>query len=366
MRVSVPFTYKVTAVPYKHQNEATLMMVENMWVEVPDIEPEDLDLAMVVRDLEGNEVERIYGHAGQTWVKDSRDAQDLPFYEQHLWVADREKFRFRDDKLELDSQLKDVVILGSIGILRAKTALYFENSYALSQSFYDSDEGVMFLEKTVESEKARKVRTSDRDKRMERARRIAQDYAIAVNGELYYRVSEPCLIVTDYYGRYAEVKWRFGCPDFVTDTGARQNSGYPVSAKDFGRINEFFSAAGNSIKGDFSCEVHDDRYFTLAADKIALVADAQRIVNDELHNSRPTAFILKWCQLRDHLEGMWNGSEGRVAFRDFLSRDDFDFNTLAGYIEEIDAIAPDIGAKGLRMWDSRLVSPEIRANAPQP
>lgn len=197
MRISVPFSYQVKAIPYKHKLESNLRMVENTWVDVPDVDGSNLALALVVQDVEGQDVERIYTYAGEFWVKDTRGDDDLPFDSQHLPAAGQRIPEARDSShLSRDRSISELAaaakLLGQVGMLRTRTAGV--GAYEARNWMVNGQYGPEFIEVTAETEKARNVSSSTREERLQRAMILAQKHSIAVDGVLYHRVAEPCIV----------------------------------------------------------------------------------------------------------------------------------------------------------------------------
>lgn len=372
MRISVPFSYQVTAIPYKHKLESNLRMVENTWVDVPDVDASHLALALVVRNVEGQDVERIYAYAGEFWVKDGRADSDLPFVSQHLPAAGQKIPEARDSShhspvRETSESAAATKLLGRVGMLRARTAGI--TAYEARQWMVNGQDGPEFIEVTVESEKARSVTSSTREKRLQRARTLAQNHTIAVDGVLYHRVAEPC-IVAGFGVLSRGVSWSFGCPDFLTPAVISKYRGYPVSAKDFDRVHDWFDTPDHTVSIGFSFDVVDEAHFKVKADRIALASCAQRIVMDGLSNAKTTPYIAKWCEVRDWYAAMCKDNEGQLSQGEMLAKDEGDFERLAGLIEELAEFEESRGyggidPQGLRMWDTRAVSLEMTQAAPR-
>ncbi|MCS4088889.1 hypothetical protein [Rhizobium sp. BK176] len=371
MRISIPFSYSVKAVEFKHKLPSNLTMVEKAWVEVPDVDASELDLALVVRSSAGLDIERVYAFAGQFWVKDNREAADLPFVAQHLSAAGRpipsSSGSGHHEREREKSELEEVTkLLGKVGILRTRTAGI--GRWEAKQWLYNTPDGFDFLEKTVESERARAVTGSDREERLRRAQRIALEQTICVDGQLFHRVAEP-VIASGHYG--LKMQWTFGCPDFLSEAGISKNGGYPVSAKDFNRIHEWFDTDNRAVDVDFSFDVVDDRNFKIRADRIALLSGLQRAIKDGLSNTNSTPYIAKWCQLRDWVSDLWQGPDGKLSSKEVLEKDDREFDALAGVFEELMEFgeSPRYGSlsvQGLKMWDSRAVSLAVKQRNMQP
>ncbi|MDW9481132.1 hypothetical protein GOB57_21030 [Sinorhizobium meliloti] len=372
MRISVPFSYQVKAIPYKHKLESTLTMLENMWVDVPEMEAGNLALALVVRDVEGRDIERVYACGGDFWVRDSRNEGDLPFLEQHLPAAGQRIPGTRQSAHPLLRESEELsgatTLLGKVGMLRTRTAGI--GGREARHWIVNRPEGHEFIEITVDTEKARSVSSSDREERLQRARRLAMDQTIAVDGVLYHRVAEPCIISDSNH--CTEMKWRFGCPDFLTPAGIAKNSGYPVSAKDFERVHDWFDEPDRAVTMRFSFDVLDETYFKIRADRIALVSSAQRVVSDGLYNENTTPYIAKWCELRDCLAALLRAPDAPLTAAGMLARDDHDFERLAGLLEEIGEFGETrryggkLDLQGLKMWDSRAVALEMAHGGPHP
>lgn len=366
MRISVPFSYKVSATPYKHKLPLTMSMVENTWVDVRDVDAENLSLALVVRNASGRDVERVYTHAGEFWVKDERGATDLPFLSQHLPAAGQAIPEARTSshysRTDEESQLTAATrLLGQVGMLRTRTAGV--GAYEARKWMFNGQNGPEFIEVTVESEKARNVTQSTRDERLQRARTLAHNQCIAVDGVLYHRVAEPCLVSQS--SMYCEVRWTFGYPDFFTPEGLSKNQGYPVSAKDFDKVHDWFDTSDREAKVAFSFDVIDETPFRTQADRIALVANAQRVVMHGLSNDKSTPYIAKWCEVRDCLVALWQGGDGKLAPSAMLDRDETDFDQLAGLLEDLGQFGEkaqygrELDLQGLKMWDGRAFSLDL-------
>ncbi|MCV9964567.1 hypothetical protein OIU34_22005 [Pararhizobium sp. BT-229] len=371
MRISVPFSYKVSATPYKHKLPSTMSMVENAWVDVPDVDVENLLLALVVRDAAGRDIEHVYTYAGEFWVKDERGAGDLPFLSQHLPVAGQKIPEARTSshfsRADEESQLTAATnLLGKVGMLRTRTAGV--GAYEARNWMFNGQNGPEFVEVTVESEKARNVTSSTREERLQRARTLAHNHCISVDGVLYHRVAEPCLVSRS--SMYCEVRWTFGCPDFFTPEGLSKNHGYPVSAKDFDRVHDWFDTSAKAAKVDFSFDVLDESPFRTRADRIALVSSAHRVVADGLSKENSTPYIAKWCEVRDYLAALWQGEEGKLTPASMLERDEADFDRLAGLLDDIGQFGEkrkyggELDLQGLKMWDGRTFALEIAARGP--
>lgn len=351
MRISVPFSYDVKAVPFRHKLESNLKMLEYVWVDVPEVRACDVEPVMTVSDADGNEIERVFGYAGMFWVKDARGFDDQAFLPQHLLAAGQKVPKPSNDRYSKEDPVKTAVTqLGQIGMLRMRTAGL--EDYYFRQFLYNGQEGKEFFEKTVESEGAKKVSASNRDQRMARAGRLASEHAIAVDGVLYHRVAEPTISTGKYWPH--TVEWKFGCGDFITEAGLR-DAGYPVSAKDYERIPDWFEREAMS-KLAFRFDVFDETCFQLKTDRMALVASAQRVVSAGLSNTRSTPFIQSWCALRDHLQAMWTGPDGAISREEFLSLDIGEFERLAELLEHTGSFGVDLDLQGLKMWDSRAVA----------
>jgi hypothetical protein len=370
MRISIPFTYQVNAVPYKHKQSTNLTMLENVWVEIPEVAAEWLELALTIRDTNGNALERVYAYGGEFWVKDSRCDDDLPFLKQHLSAAGQRVPEQRVTQLgrrDQDEAEEATKLLGFVGMLRTKTAGL--DRYEANKSMLRGENGPEFLERTVETERARSLRDSTREDRLHRALRIAQKHTITVDGDLYHRVAEP----TVYCKSSIVAEWRFGCHDYMTEPGISKSNDYPLSAKDFDRINELFDRDTYAVRVGFAFEVLDGRHFKVKAERIALVSAAQRIVTDGLYSGNSTPYIHTWCRLRDQLNFMWQGEDGsRLTGDQLLSKDIGEFEALAGLIEGLAAFGEprryggDLDLQGLRMWDARTVSVQLSSTGPKP
>jgi hypothetical protein len=351
MRISVPFSYDVKAVPFRHKLESNLKMLEHVWVDVPEVRASDVESVITVSDAEGNEIERVFGYGGMFWVKDARGVGDPEFLPQHLIASGQKVPKQSNDRFSKEDSVKNAVTqLGQIGMLRMRTAGL--EDYYFRQFLYNGPEGKAFVEKTVESEAAKKVSASNRDQRMARAGRLASEHAITVDGVLYHRVAEPSMSTGKYWPH--KVEWKFGCGDFLTEAGLR-DAGYPVSAKDYERIPDWFERESTS-KLEFRFDVLDETYFRLKTDRMALVASAQRVVSNGLANTRSTPFILSWCAMRDHLQAMWTGTDGVLTKEEFLNLDIGEFERLAELLEHTGSFGVDLDLQGLRMWDSRAVA----------
>lgn len=360
MQVTVPVAYSVTAIKFKHQLESNLTMMENLTVDIQDVDAESLDFAMVVSDLEGRELERVYGYNGKFWIRDSRGEGDMPFLSQHLDLVGQNisKRSGGYDVFSSSGQYRSAIEarlskVGEVGLLRYATGDLSDHLYR--EHAYNGRGGVEFLEKTVESERARNVTVSNREVKLANARLAAHTGCIAVDGVNYRRVSEPCLLVATAYDYSA--KWMFGAPNFVdTSSSNRQTSGYPVSMRDFGRLHEWFpSRRDRALNVDFVVEVMDESYFTRPADRIGILADATNIVESSLGKGESTPFIHKWCEVRDMLVDMWKVDGGRATTQQVLEIDESEYEKLAGLVEEIAQLG-DVPDRGLRMWDSRVVT----------
>lgn len=373
MRISVPFSYQVTAIPYKHKLESNLRMVENTWVDVPDVDASNVTLALVVRNVEGHDAEHVYAYAGEFWVKDTRGDGDLPFRSQHLPATGQKIPEARDSSyLSRGRETSDLAaatkLLGKVGMLRTRTAGIA--AYEARNWMVDGQDGPEFIEVTVESEKARNVRSSTREERLQRAKTLAQNCSIAVDGVLYHRVAEP-VIVAGSGSLSRGVGWVFGCPDFLTPAGISKYRGYPVSAKDFGKVHEWFDTPDRAVEIGFSFDVVDEAHFKTKADRIALASCAQRVVIGGLSNTKTTPYIAKWCEVRDWYAAMWKGDGVQLTDGEMLSRDEGDFERLAGLMEELVAFPESreyggIDPQGLKMWDNRAVSLELTQGRPAP
>jgi hypothetical protein len=360
MRISVPFSYKINAIPFKHKLSSSLSMIENAWVEVPDIESEDLVLALVVTDTDDRPVEHVYTYAGKFWVKDDRGQGDLPFRSQHLPAAGQPipdastspYFARANEERQL-SVVTD--LLGKVGMLRTMTAGIGE--YEARKWLFNGQLGPEFIEVTVESERARGVTSSTRQERLERAIMLAHNNCIAVDGVLYYRVLEPCIVSQSNRGD--EILWTFGCPDFFTEKGLSKNRGYPVSVKDYDKIHDWFDTADRSVQVNFSLDVVDESPFTARLDRVALVSNAHRVVADGLYNGHSTPYIAKWCEVRDTLSSLWQGLEGKLSRSAMLERPESDFDLLACALDELGQFGEksryghNLDMQGLKMWDGR-------------
>jgi hypothetical protein len=374
VRISIPFSYQVAAIPFRHQLESNLSMVENTWVDIPEVDGTSLDLALVVRDAEGRDVERVYTYAGEFWVKDTRDEGDLPFVSQHLPAAGR-KIPVATDSARpsrerwMNELTTAFDLLGKVGMLKTRAAGI--GSYEARNWMVNGLNGPEFIEMTVESEKARNVSSSTREERLARARALAENHSIAVEGGLYHRVDEPCIVAgSGILG--SGLGWVFGCPDFLTPAGITKYHGYPVSPKDFDRLHDWFDKFDRAISVAFSFEVVNELPFVVKSDRIALVSCAQRIVTDGLSNVNSTPYIGRWCEVRDCLVGLWRGNDGKLTPSEMLAREDGDFEQLAGLIEELGYYEETLkrgGAnllQGFKMWENRTVSLELARRGPQP
>jgi hypothetical protein len=373
MRISIPFSYRVTAIPFKHKQPSNLSMVENAWVEVPEVDAAALELALVVRDTHGRDIERVYALGGEFWVKDSRDETDMPFVGQHLRASGRStpetrsahRHEIERAKGELDAS---IALLGKIGMLRTRSADI--GTYEAKQWLYTTPAGFEFVEKTVESERARNMTVSTREERLNRARKLALEQSICVDGQLFHRVPEP-VIASGRYGN--TMSWRFGCPDFLTEEGISKNGGYPVSAKDFDKIHDWFDTDRQEASLDFSFHVVDDRHFKIRADRIGLMSAVQRAITDGLSNKNSTDYIEKWCAMRDTFETIWKGSgPQRMPAATMLEQHEAEFDNLAGWLESLAACGEtrkyggELDLQGLKMWDSRAVALSPARNVMKP
>ena len=363
MRVSIPVSYTVKAIPFKRRLETQIGMRENVWVDVPAIPSDELDVAVVVRDRLGQEIERVYGYGGMLWTRDNRGDAETPFLQQHLDAVGLRHYASRNNR-DYDQVVEGYVkALGAVGLLRVRTGGITPNVYHTER--YRDEDGLKFAERTVESERARKVTASDRDEKVAVARRTAQDDTIAVGGNLYRRVFEPTIIAGGGYA--AKVTWQFGSPNFADAGRERERYGYPVSVKDFDRIRDWFAREdGREPDVDFRMEVVDERYFTRRTDRIGLLTDAVRIVENELSKRASTDFIHKWCEVRDFLDAMWTESGERRSLGKVLALGEGVFERLAGFLEEVASLGKDIDTKGLAMWDSRMVSLAAEPPAARP
>lgn len=354
MRVTVPVSYRVTAIKYKHQIASPITMRENVTVEVPDVPSEEMVLALVVRDLEGNDLERLYGHDGRLWVKDMRGEDDLPFIRQHMDMAGQKvssQYNSGSEYLKASSVLSSQ--MGRVGLLRTHTGEV--SQYVFGEAAYVQDGEVRFLEKTLESEKARKPTESNRDDRFSAAATTARRDCVCVDGVVYRRVPEPCIQAGSGY--INAVSWRFGAENYVDTSKRRQENGYPISVRDFGRLEEWFVDEGDRpLSIDFSMEVVEPSYFTRRTDRIGMLIDATNIVERGLSRDRSTPFIHKWCELRDAVDSMWLRPDGRATTAEVVSMDEAEYERLAGLVEELAQLGDAVRDRGLRMWDSRDVS----------
>ncbi|MBY3433893.1 hypothetical protein HFN89_06990 [Rhizobium laguerreae] len=371
MRISIPFSYRVTAVPFKHKLPSSMAMVENMSVDVPEIDAARLELALVVRDGHGRDIERVYAYGQDFWVKDARGETDLPFLAQHLPAAGQKvpevrhshHIAVRRDADELTAATK---LLGEVGILRSRTAGI--GRWQAREWIVNTPEGFGFVEKTVDSERARNVTESDREARQQRAQRLAHEQTICVAGELYHRVAEPVISSKADIG--TKMTWTFGCPDFLTEAGISKYSGYPVSAKDFDRIQDWFDTDAKEVSIDFSFEVVDDKHFKVRADRIALLSSVQRAISDGLTNRNSTPYIAKWCAMRDWYDDLLKGRDGaKLPSHLTMEKREADFDNLAGLLEELGQFGEPrkyggaLDLQGLKMWDGRAVALDLSQTA---
>jgi hypothetical protein len=357
MRVSIPVKYTVKGIEFRHRDPRQLSMFENVWVDVPDVAPSDLDLVMVVRSAAGEVLENVYGYGGKMWVRDSRGEGDLPMLPQHVAAVGRQIPNYqgshaRDNKEHTIRVIREVA---GVGMLATKTGEI--GDYEYRQLAYNGKDGLVLREKTPELERVRNVTESDRALKLAAAERTAWNDSIAVGGVLYRRVNEPSIVVDRSW--MGNSRWMFGAINFLDAATGKQyenRSLCGVSPRDFGRLTEWFGDDYTADKLGFSMEVHDDRYMVRRTDRIALLADANRLIDAGVDRTSKTDYVLKWCQLRDAYNLLWSRDGAQLSQANVLARPDEDFERIC---ELVEAAAASCGREhklpGLQIWNSRTI-----------
>lgn len=325
MQIEIPVGYTARGIPFKHRQDTTKSFLELIRVDVREIEADEFPEALVIRNLDGQEVEKFHFYQGKFWVLDDRQEGDVPLSPQLM------KY------LRVDGGSTEWV--GQIGILRRGTA----GGSPVDQFAFKTAQGIEFYEETPESERMRDVSSNDRDEMIAEVRNRVAARAVCVNGRVYSAVPEPTLLFGEGYRN--TVEWRIGIDDLFAEK-ERWGAGYPVSMKEFGRIGESFGVATDKPvrEPSFEVDVRLPSAFKKDCKKVGFIKDIKSIIAHGLSPNKTTEYILQWCKLRD-------------AYTEALEKK---FNVPDAEMDRLAEIVCDMPGDeadkiGIMMWNNRLI-----------
>jgi hypothetical protein len=354
MRVTIPVRYKVRGVKFRHRDESEVTMLENLVVDVREVSPDELDVAMIIRSPDGGVLETVYGHGGKTWVRNDRLDDGPAMLPQHRSLAGLKLYHRQDAtrREKEEAEANATRMLGDVGLLAMATGHLTPRDY--SEICYRDNDGMNFIERTPETERMRGVSESGRDSMMARAVRTAGDDTIAIEGILYRRVAEPILVVGGSSNN-GNTTWQFGMPDlFGREAFVRTT--YPVSMRDADRMSEWFGERASPARSGFAVEVVDERYFVTRCDRLALLADANRIIERRVDRSTSTEYVMRWCALRDLYDALWKSDGEAIAVSKVLRKPEAEFDRLCELCEGVAELSgPNFVGEAIGMWNSRSI-----------
>lgn len=364
MRIRVPLTYRIHATPYKCRIPEWMSMLENLWVDVPEAGRDEIDLALVIRNLEGDVVENVYACRGGLWVRDSRQADEPPLTAQHLHSVGHKVFKHPGREKDYVADVgKASRVLSTYGMLCASLGKFS----TLERAAYFDHEGIGFVERTAESARPRNITESERAAKVAETIHKVDNNVIAVDGKLYFKVQEPGLVATRGYGGWS-FSWAFGRRNYAnSDPRSLESDTYPVSVLDFARLGEWFGSDEKPLNIDFDLQILLPACFSLKDDRRALLADATRETRDILFAGRmSTESIYAWCAVRDCIKDLLLDEYGRpVSMACVLDLPDDRFEELSSALERY-ATLDGKTFKSVEMWDSRQIAFDAQPQAITP
>lgn len=364
MRIELPFSYTVNAVPYRHKQHSNMTCYEYATVDVPELTAAELEpVAMVRSRSDGALLEELFGYDGGIWVRNRRMSGQIPFLEQHLRYAGHmpgiPEDRYGSPKVDRKAIVgKAAEFLGAVGIFQNLWARISDYDLKERRALRGEDGGIRARTITPETEQMKKLEESDRDERMVKLIRAAAADLVCCGGELYVRVPEPLVAVKT--GWYPTADWRFG-GGFIGEKTLTDHV-YPVSMLDIERIPEFFFREhhGDPVVSPVTCEIADATYFRRDARKIALMKDVL-VELRTLDTGYSTPLINAWTALRDFV-GTCDGKS--------LGQDEAFYDQVASLADTMVRQAVADGREknlvGLEMFDARSVSTELADAPPSP
>ena len=377
MIITLPYAYRLTGVQPRKRNTTGRTCYDNVMVDVQDIPVEDFNHALTLTDRQGRHLETFYHYDNSFWIADARpDGQT--FHEQHLMLfghfprkerpplhhfatpGQRANFRpFSRDEAE-SWNTRSAEGLRTIGLLRFATTdpqlLKIVDTGGVPQHPFSTGENGIVCDVVRPDWEFRIVESDPREEKALKAATLAQTNTVAVGGVLYHRVPEPVIYASD-----SKVDWCFSTDmrgtrgsNAADDTIDKSSvDAYRIPMTDESTIAEAFSSLSDTDRVMFQVHFIDERFFEKVDLRKGLVKDVKSVLKMRYDLAdQTTAFIAKWCELRDLAHPVGRGL------------DDLDSHPTEFY-DEAASILADMEAAGMgfypgaSMWNNREVGLNI-------
>jgi hypothetical protein len=319
MRIDLPFQYKVNGIEKGRRNPADYDGYDIVGIEVPDVDQGDVVRALELLDKDGIPSETFVFYRDNFYIRNFR-TDEMAFGPQHQMLIGRWPQKsytrpqvrgvYRDttytSKEASDDNLRATKGLGLVGLLTRKTinssyswVLDKDHNFFAPLSLVD---GVVCIPPVDPRERLREVRQNNMLAAREGAIKHALDNVIAIDGEVYHKVSEPVIVANKH-----RVDWVFSqtLEPLNTQYNVYNNGddtwtkdAFRMSMADFDDVAELYPEASSRM--GFYIEHIEPSCFPARDTRKGMVRD----VEDALYmrhrlGDQKTAFIHQWCMLRD-------------------------------------------------------------------
>lgn len=381
MRINLPFSYRVLGVRHGKRNSTGATLHDSMEVHVRDIELEDLAHALTLVDREGKHLETFYHFENAFWIADSRSSAH-PFSQPHLmlaghwpnkgrkplstWATQKERSIYRpfSDNDARQTNERNLTSLSQMGFLRLATVKPH------LQGVKDEDgnfrfplflqDGTVACHREEPEATFRIIEKNAHETDLQAARNHTENNVIAVDGVLYHKVPAPVIYATDSkvdwcfkdsFGRLSE---RSAYDGDIYDSSAY--NAYRIPMTDFSTLEQAFPKQVESDSVMFGIEFIDNRFFEPVDLRKGLAKDIKSVLSIRLDLAdKSTAFIAKWCALRDLVE------TEKVSLDE---REPEFYDDAANILQGIETVDDTYVFPGAAMWINREVDLDIEVSAP--
>ncbi len=383
MRINLPFSYKVMGVRHGKRNSTGATLHDNMEVHIRDIEPEDLAHALTLVDREGRHLETFYHFENAFWIADSRSSAH-PFSQPHLmlaghwpkkgrkalgmWATQKERAAYRpfSDSDAQQANERDLTSLSQMGFLRLATVKpHLQGMKDEAGNFRFPlllQDGTVSCYREEPEATFRIIEENAHETALQATMIHTENNVIAVDGVLYHKVPAPVIYATDSkvdwcfrdsFGRLAEPS-AYDSQKDVYDSSAY--NAYRIPMTDFSTLEQAFPKQVESDSVMFGIEFIDNRFFDAVDLRKGLVKDIKSVLSIRYDLAdKSTAFIVKWCALRDVVQ---------AEDVPLDERDPAFYDEAANILQGIETVDDTYVFPGAAMWLNREVELDITASPP--
>lgn len=350
MIIEIPYLYEVTGTRPRGRSIYSSSGLGVTQVEIPEIPKHELEIAVEFMDADGIWSETVYHHQGAFWIADDRRELDA-FGHQHLnlvgilarksgFIREARHHRTFTQSEAAEANLQSAHKLGELGITNKMILGYWTP--------YHMVDGQPKFTPMDPSADYRQIDGSTESTRKAAAIAYAEVNTAWCDGRLYHKVPEPVIFVgstkADWgFGahlRTPHIGWEKETYDTWLETAYR----IPLSAYD--DLPDNFPKIAESSGIRFYVNHYAPEFFVSEDVRPAVIKDLIKATHHISVYSDSTAFIKKWCDLKDLI----GTSEKQIE-----QLDDDTIDHACEIVEELMILKPERQYPGVKMWLNREI-----------